>query len=293
MDPKNKLDANGEIPLEGEGKQKTQPADVGTAEVKKDIAHVLASKEKPLTLDELVEGNPVQVFDYDNVSQKFDSIARMLRIEEQVAADQTVQHFVRETGNKIHFMAGIRRQEIALDRILPLIAQIPPISQDDLWKSGGQPGKTEKMMYIAYVSLLLATGHGSKMWPIDCFAFLAMDGARKAQTLKDLFAKSKLKSVTTYERQTGKNTFATYEANSGEMNEAQFEAAKTYSPSADELQKAQSVVMRQMGVFGADREKVDPKVVEAAAKIHGGSRHPNVNQDNWLFAEAMIFAGRP
>jgi len=305
MDPKNKLGANGEVPLKGAAKKpegQIKPSDIGTDPVKKDIAHVLESDEKPLTLNDLLEGYPVQVSDYDHVCEKFEHVARMLGIEEKVTADETTKRYVEETGNKRHYMARLRQQEIALETLLPLIAQIPPVKKEDLWKSGERPGRTEKMMYISYVALLLATGVGSKSWPIDCFVFLAMEGEEKARTIKAIFAKNKLQSFTLYERQTGKNTFATYEANSGDMNQIQFEAAVAYAPSADELKRAEATIVKQMKAFGTDvsledfltgQKKMDTKVVEAAAKIRYGSKHPNADRDSWLLAEAMIFAGRP
>ncbi len=176
--------------------------------------------------------------------------------------------------------------------MLPVIEKIGTLSFPEYPDENDPYNDQRRRINFVYTAMYLATGYGTKAWPVDAFDLFPMEGKQRAAVIGRLFEKDKLVDTTLFERQTTNFKFGTFQANGGEMSETQYEAARDYQPSAAETVEAKSFIADAMLELSRGREEVSEELGVAAAKIRHASPD-KASVPNVLLAESMVFIGRP
>lgn len=199
----------------------------------------------------------------------------ILDIQEKIANDSTIKAIVQRTNNPSHFMVSIRKREIALDSLLPIIAELPQLSFPE---SNAANDDSRRKINLVYAVMYFATGTGSKSWPIEYDELLAMEKDGRVSAIKELFIKERNDTL-----------FGYYKSGSGEMKKEEYVAVLEYSPTADEIEISREKLMNAAQKMFNTTEMVDDRLAEVGAKILGAT---SVVNDYVLLAESMIFDHR-
>jgi hypothetical protein len=234
------------------------------------------------------------IFDY--MTFKDEDFVRLMRgvgdVLNRVEKDEEIKTLTEKVGDSGHFLVSLRKREIALEVLLPLIEQIGELSFPEYPEDNNPQNDQRRKINLVYTAMYLATGNGTKGWPVDALELFPMEGKERTELIKGFFEKDKLRNITVFERQIGNLTFETYKANKGEMDKTLYEVAQAYQPTADEILDAEKFIADALFRLSRGREKANEKLSIAAAKI----RHADpekASASNVLLAESMIFVGRP
>lgn len=193
------------------------------------------------------------------------------RIEE----DEQIPKIAAETKHPNHFRVQVRERALALEALLPLIAEIPALTLPEEYDAQDD---TRRKINLVYATMFIATGRGYRSWPIPYDELLAMPGAERVAAIERVFADEKYKTV-----------FEFYQSHNGLMPREQYEAALEYIPTAEEVTAAEQRLREAGTAMFTTTEMVDTELATAAAKILSVMQ-PETN--NYLLAESMIFVGR-
>jgi hypothetical protein len=245
----------------------------------------------------------VIVGQYDSEINVPGVIIDTLKIRSQLRKDKKIEEHrkrVAQTNDdyiKANYkhMINLRKREIAFEAILSLIEKTGPVDYHQYVEKYGEK-RYCAMQNLLIVSMGLASGVGSKFWPIgreEWFQFFKMNGHQRKNLLTRIFEEDKLGRTTRFEYNTGLLTYETYKANGGELNREEFQAVRSYVPSPEDLEKAMRYI-RTASLSPPDCTPTD-KDIETAARIIGalGNKIPGnlekyVNSRNWLFAETHL-----
>lgn len=210
----------------------------------------------------------------------------------RVDTDEYIKDLTQRENFSAYYMVSLRKREIALEALLPLLEQVGELAFPEYPEDNNPQNDQRRKINLVYTAMYMATGNGTKGWPVDALDLFPMQGKERAALIKDLFEKAKRKDVTLFERQTGNFTFETYKANNGELDQSSYEAAQAYQPKPDEIDEAKKFMADAAFRLFRGRQGVDDNLAIAAAKI----KHANpekASAANVLLAESMIFVGRP
>jgi len=196
-------------------------------------------------------------------------------IQEQVSADKQIKKITRQTSDPHHSLVQLRKRKIALDFLLPVIAELPELTFPE---SNNPHDDRERKINLVYTVMFLATGFGSKSWPIGFQELLGMKEDARVAAIKEVFAKERNESLFKY-----------YKSGDGELGQAEYITALDYVPTPEEIELARENLKNAATKMFQTTEMVDDSLALAGAKI---TKAMNPVTDNVLLAESMIFDNR-
>lgn len=232
----------------------------------------------------------IYVSDYDRPD--LERIGKQLNLEDLLQSDETVRRFSEETGNPNHYMVRLRKREIILDLISPMVQASKPIEVSPTYVPPGSAKGKEwtKTNQLTLFGMYIATDLGDKLWSVDYRDLRQMGGQQRLEIMRRLFEEDKLRLVSSYERQTGNTTFGIYKANKGELTEEEYKRVKSYQPNPQDLQLAEEAIGRlpiKDNITDVDKTTIAKLIGALGNRVprEAGSQEAH---SMWLLAESYI-----